>query len=109
MELDEDHEIIKLSDELETMGQEAIYTALGGNMGDQWEEISFNVLEYGNLMQQNGIAFMFYRICKHNDFYLKFNFSHELCYKMCLELTKGYQQGPQGNAYHNELHIIDSL
>ena len=69
VEVDEDREFMQLSDELEAMGQENIYMALGGNLGEQWEEISFNVLEFCNHMAQNGIPFMFYRICKYYDFY----------------------------------------
>ena len=50
VEVDEDREFMQLSDELDAMGQENIYMALGGNLGEQWEEISFNVLEFCNHM-----------------------------------------------------------
>lgn len=57
-------------------------------------------------MQENALPFMFYRICRQHDFYGKYSFSMEMCYKLCLEINKGY---PEGNGYHNQMHIIDSL
>lgn len=107
-DVDEDREIMQISDELDAMGQENIYMALGGNLGEQWEEISFNTLEFCNNMAANSIPFMFYRICKYYDFYSKFNFTHETCYNLCQELHKGYPKD-NANAYHNYEHIVDSL
>lgn len=50
-EFEEDHLFMQIADELQEMGQENIHAALGGTTGEQWEEISFNVLEYSDRMQ----------------------------------------------------------
>lgn len=108
-EQDEDIEFLQLAevDDLNVMGgQDVLNQALGGSNGEHWEEISFNVIEYCSQMQDHSIGYLFYKICKHNNFYSEFNFSMETAFNLCMAINKGY---PDENPYHNQKHIVDSL
>lgn len=105
-DIDEDYAFKQICEELSEMDQTDIYLALGGQNGEQFEEITFNVVEFCGRLNHNSIPFMFYRICKHYDFYCKMSFTMETCFNMCIEVNKGY---PASNPYHNQMHICDSL